>query len=228
MRSFFHVLLVLPAVIAVPVLLENKHADTIANSWIVRVNADSILSDVVFQVTEAIGVEAARTFEVGDFKGFSINNVPDLLSLVANIASIESIEPNSIVRASALVTQNNVPSYGLARISHRRPGATSYIYDSSAGAGTFSYIIDTVSLPHLPLSSIHSSLLTTTFPSGHPPHPPRLPRPRLLRRQLRPGRSAGQRLQRTRDTRGRDHGLRDIRRREAHDAHRRQSAQRRG
>lgn len=43
----------------------------------------------------------------------------------------------------ALVTQNNVPSYGLARISHRKNGATSYVYDDSAGAGIFSYIIDT-------------------------------------------------------------------------------------
>lgn len=69
--------------------------------------------------------------------------VDNLLGLVANIASIESIEPNTRVTTSALVTQSNVPSYGLARISHRENGATDYVYDDSAGEGTFSYIIDT-------------------------------------------------------------------------------------
>ena len=33
--------------------------------------------------------------------------------------------------------------WGLARISHAAKGTTSYIYDSTAGAGTRSYIIDT-------------------------------------------------------------------------------------
>lgn len=33
--------------------------------------------------------------------------------------------------------------WGLARISHRNLGSTSYIYDNTAGAGTFAYIIDT-------------------------------------------------------------------------------------
>ena len=43
----------------------------------------------------------------------------------------------------ALVTQSNVPSWGLARISHRNRGFTTYVYDSSAGAGTFAYVVDT-------------------------------------------------------------------------------------
>jgi len=43
---------------------------------------------------------------------------------------------------SALVTQEDAP-WGLARISSRAPGATSYVYDESAGEGTFSYIVDT-------------------------------------------------------------------------------------
>ena len=42
-----------------------------------------------------------------------------------------------------LVTQRNVPSWGLARISHRNHESTTYVYDSSAGAGTFAYVVDT-------------------------------------------------------------------------------------
>ncbi|KXT11040.1 hypothetical protein AC579_7315 [Pseudocercospora musae] len=143
MRSFLNFLLALPAALAAPVVLENRQSETIARSWIVRVDQNAVLADVISQVSQAAGVQAKHTYNFGNFKGFSMDGVDDLTSLVANIASIQSIEPNSVVRTNALVTQNNVPSYGLARISHRRNGATSYIYDDSAGQGTFSYIIDT-------------------------------------------------------------------------------------
>lgn len=55
---------------------------------------------------------------------------------------VEYIEQDAIVTAYDFVTQDNVP-WGLARISHRTTGQTSYVYDSSSGAGTCSYIIDT-------------------------------------------------------------------------------------
>lgn len=41
------------------------------------------------------------------------------------------------------MTQSNVPSWGLARISHRNRGFTTYVYDNSAGSGTFAYVVDT-------------------------------------------------------------------------------------
>lgn len=43
---------------------------------------------------------------------------------------------------SAYTTQSNAP-WGLARISHRARGSTGYTYDTSAGSGTCSYIVDT-------------------------------------------------------------------------------------
>jgi subtilisin family serine protease len=62
---------------------------------------------------------------------------------------VESIEQDAIVKASlgevekrALVTQSS-STWGLARISHANKGSTSYTYDSTAGAGTCVYIIDT-------------------------------------------------------------------------------------
>lgn len=44
--------------------------------------------------------------------------------------------------ASALTTQSNAP-YGLGRISHRNPGSTQYIYDTSAGSGVTVFVVDT-------------------------------------------------------------------------------------
>jgi len=46
------------------------------------------------------------------------------------------------VSLSAYTTQSNAP-WGLARISHRARGPTGYTYDTSAGSGTCSYIVDT-------------------------------------------------------------------------------------
>jgi subtilisin family serine protease len=41
----------------------------------------------------------------------------------------------------ALTTQTGAP-WGLGTVSHRTSGSTSYIYDTSAGAGTFAYVVD--------------------------------------------------------------------------------------
>lgn len=44
------------------------------------------------------------------------------------------------MRTNAVVTQANSP-WGLASISSRKAGATSYVYDNTAGTGTFSYVV---------------------------------------------------------------------------------------
>ncbi|KAI5781028.1 peptidase S8/S53 domain-containing protein [Peziza echinospora] len=49
--------------------------------------------------------------------------------------------PTKVKRA--LVTQTPIPNWGLARISHHATGATNYVYDSTAGANTWAYILDT-------------------------------------------------------------------------------------
>ena len=42
----------------------------------------------------------------------------------------------------ALTTQSG-STYGLSSISHRKTGATNYIYDTSAGSNTYGYVVDT-------------------------------------------------------------------------------------
>lgn len=138
--SFFNFLLALPAVLAAPVLLETRQEDNIAGSWIVKVNQNAALADVLSQVTQVAGVQPTHQYSFGSFQGFSIDAVSDAVGLLGSITSIETIEPNTRVYANAI--QAN-PPYGLARISHRNAGATEYVYDDSAGAGTFAYIIDT-------------------------------------------------------------------------------------
>jgi oryzin len=62
------------------------------------------------------------------------------------VVKVDFVEPNYVVRASGLVTQNDVPSWGLSRISNNvkvTSATKDYCYESSAGEGTTGYIIDT-------------------------------------------------------------------------------------
>jgi hypothetical protein len=140
----FKYVLALPAVFAAPFQVLDVRAEPIPNSWIVKVKDNADLGGIIAYVTGLTSIQPTHRYSYGTFKGFSIDNVFDLASLLENLANIESIEPNTKVYANALITQQN-PPYGLARISHRNNGANTYVYDSSAGAGTFAYIIDTVS-----------------------------------------------------------------------------------
>lgn len=58
------------------------------------------------------------------------------------VVQVEYIEQDAVVTINAYTTQNGAP-WGLARLSSRTPGKTSYTYDTSGGEGTCSYVIDT-------------------------------------------------------------------------------------
>lgn len=53
--------------------------------------------------------------------------------------SYEESEPELTDRA--LTTQSGAP-WGLGTISHRTSGSTSYIYDTTAGQGSYAYVVD--------------------------------------------------------------------------------------
>ena len=61
----------------------------------------------------------------------------------ADTLQVDYIEQDAVITTQESITQTGDVPWGLARISHRAAGATSYVYDESAGEGTCSYIIDT-------------------------------------------------------------------------------------
>jgi len=68
-------------------------------------------------------------------------------SIFVNI-QVDYIEPDYLVHISRLIDQRNVPSWGLARLSHRAKltllTRSVYTYDdAAAGQGVTAYIIDT-------------------------------------------------------------------------------------
>lgn len=81
-----------------------------------------------------------KEFDLGDFKGYSGSFDS------ATIAELEALPEVLLVEKdfemhTALSQQQNAP-WGLASLSSRTRGATDYFYDSTAGQGTYSYVID--------------------------------------------------------------------------------------
>ena len=76
----------------------------------------------------------------------------DIIASCADKVQVDYIEQDAVIYANlgetddlqkkAYVTQSS-STWGLARISHVNKGSSSYTYDSSAGTGTCSYVIDT-------------------------------------------------------------------------------------
>lgn len=82
------------------------------------------------------------TYNIGDFKGYQITADASVLSEIAASPEVAYIEKDQRVYASDLTSQTGA-TWGLGRISHRNQDSTTYVYDSTAGAGTTVYVVDT-------------------------------------------------------------------------------------
>ncbi|KAJ4354147.1 uncharacterized protein N0V89_005880 [Didymosphaeria variabile] len=140
MRSFINFLPLLPAVFAGPLVIKPER---IPGSWIFKVHKDSVLETVIQDVSVLFpNIKPTHTYSFGDFKGFCLDGVPSTTGLQKRIDGIEFIEANTQVYATALTTQVGA-TWGLGRISHRNRGNNNYVYDLTAGQGSFAYVIDT-------------------------------------------------------------------------------------
>lgn len=89
---------------------------------------------------------------------------------------VAAVEPDQVWNLFALTTQADAPSWGLGAISHRAgAGETDYIYDSSAGSGTFAYVVDSgINADHVTFggrASLGFTAVTgTTDTLGHGTH----------------------------------------------------------
>jgi len=60
----------------------------------------------------------------------------------ANSSKVNYVEADTKVQTNALLSQTNATP-GLARISHKAAGNSTYVFDSTSGAGITAYIVDT-------------------------------------------------------------------------------------
>ncbi|KXJ96263.1 subtilisin-like serine protease precursor [Microdochium bolleyi] len=149
MHAAFLLSLVLPLVAAAParratpapLLRPRGDAPIIEGKYIVKM-ADKVGIAAVDEAMTQFQADAEHVYNAPGFKGFSGALSPEELENLRNNPDVEFIEHDAEVNAYAYVTQTGA-TWGITRVSHRSRTATGYTYDSSAGEGTCSYIIDT-------------------------------------------------------------------------------------
>ncbi|KAG6140295.1 Cuticle-degrading protease [Claviceps purpurea] len=142
-------LALLPAILAAPALetrgqpaplLAPQGLDIVADKYIVKFK-DGIASLAVDETLGTLQAKADFVYKHA-FNGFAGNLTKDELKTLRDHTDVEYVEKDALMHINAFVTQPGAP-WGLGRISHREKGNSNYRYDSSAGAGTCVYIIDT-------------------------------------------------------------------------------------
>ena len=110
------------------------------------------LDNLIAAALKVIKKDPAHVYKFGAFGGFSAEITDDVVETLRNMQGVDYIEQDAVVKANlgvseplekkSYVTQSSA-TWGLGRISHVARGTSSYTYDSTAGAGTCSYVIDT-------------------------------------------------------------------------------------
>ncbi|KAK0750708.1 peptidase S8/S53 domain-containing protein [Schizothecium vesticola] len=140
MHHLFALASVIPLALAAP-LIQPMAGTAIPGSYIIKLKdgaSDSAVQDTI----KGLKASPKHVYRSKKFKGFSADLNSAGVKAVQALPEVEYIEQNAIFSINDVVTQTDVP-WGLARISSRTKDATTYSYDSSAGAGTCSYVIDT-------------------------------------------------------------------------------------
>lgn len=123
-------------------IIEPRGVELVPDKYIVKVR-DGASDAKIDAILGKLGSDKANHVYKGNgFKGFASKMTAAALEAVQSDPEVEYIEKEAIFRINAYTTQTNAP-WGIARISHRAAGSTSYVYDDSAGVGTCSYVIDT-------------------------------------------------------------------------------------
>ncbi|KAH8602289.1 serine protease [Bisporella sp. PMI_857] len=126
-------------------------ADIIPNQYIVVYHNNITDSDVqVHQQSvmttmrkRGLNTTRCRMIAMSGWRAMSMEFDDDGLVIdVANAPEVNFVEADTKVSTNALLSQTNATP-GLARISHKDAGNSSYVFDSSAGAGITAYVVDT-------------------------------------------------------------------------------------
>ncbi|OAA35112.1 Peptidase S8, subtilisin-related protein [Beauveria brongniartii RCEF 3172] len=146
--------------------------EIIPGRYIVKLKSDNDLLTATESVLKHVA--AAEHVYGNMFPGFAASLDKAELAFLRLSPSVEYIEHDMTVKPFSYIDQPNA-GWNLGRISHRLPGHTTYTYDSSAGAGTCSYILDTgIASEHSEFggraAQIKTFVSTNTDGNGHGTH----------------------------------------------------------
>ncbi|KAL4763017.1 S8 family peptidase [Aspergillus foveolatus] len=86
------------------------------------------------------GIE--KNYKINKFAAYSGSFDDATIEEIRNSADVAHVEEDQIWYIDALTSQSGAP-WGLGAISHKGEASTTYIYDTSAGEGTYAYVVDT-------------------------------------------------------------------------------------
>ncbi|KAI2782573.1 alkaline proteinase [Daldinia loculata] len=152
----------LPAAVAAPTPATQQKGEIIPNKYIVTLKEGVTSDDFKSHVNWARSVHARslnkrdtagveREYQIAKFNAYAGEFDAETIEQIKSHPDVAEIEEDQVyylfdespeASKRALTTQTG-STWGLGTVSHRTSGSTSYIYDSSAGQGTFAYIIDT-------------------------------------------------------------------------------------
>lgn len=124
---------------------------TPAGKWLVVLKPDSgastasVLSshgDILKSIVEE------HAYHIGSFKGFAADLSTEQLATIKTDSRVAYYEQDGRMKTQVIEARKGDDSemdatWGLGRVSHRAKGSSEYIYDSSSGAGSCAYILDT-------------------------------------------------------------------------------------
>lgn len=132
-------------------VLTGKNAKPIPDNYIVVYKAgvtsqqitqhQASISGSTVQVNDSMA-GVTSSINLAGFKGYTLETDNLTLTQVRASPLIASIERDAVVNISYWVNQQTA-AWPLQRVSHRFGGNSSYTFDNSAGAGTYTYILDT-------------------------------------------------------------------------------------
>ncbi|KAE8375161.1 Alkaline protease 1 [Aspergillus bertholletiae] len=94
-----------------------------------------------------VGIE--RNYKINQFAAYAGSFDDATIEEIRKNEDVAYVEEDQIYYIDGLTTQKNAP-WGLGSISHKGQQSTDYIYDTSAGEGTFAYVVDTgVNVDHV-------------------------------------------------------------------------------
>ncbi|KAI1424877.1 peptidase S8/S53 domain-containing protein [Xylaria sp. FL1777] len=151
----------LPAALAAPAKKPSE-PEYIPNKYIITLKTGISTADFESHVNWARDVHASsltrrstagieKTYSIEDFNAYAVEMDEATLAKIKASPQVAEVEQDQVwhlfdevheVSERSLVTQTG-STWGLGTISHKSSGSTSYVYDNSAGAGTFAYIVDT-------------------------------------------------------------------------------------
>ncbi|KAK7946143.1 peptidase S8/S53 domain-containing protein [Apiospora aurea] len=120
-------------------VIKPRGATLVDGKYIVKMKS-GVKSDSMSTTMSSFAANAEHVYNTGKFNGFASALTPEELKTLQDDENVEYIEQDAIMTIKA--TQRNA-DWGLARMSSKKAGSTTYTYDDSAGEGTCAYIVDT-------------------------------------------------------------------------------------